>query len=181
VINLDRFWAGEKGYFDELVRTYGPVVQSVAEVYGRDTDHADNLYQEIWTRLFQKRRHYSEEGRFVAWIRRVAINVCVEDFRAQKVRSKGMARLEALGETGIACGGDEDPLAKVEKEEKRLVLHRAFDHLPPRQMEVIKKRYLEGQNSKEIAETMGIAPATVRSLARKAIARLRKIVKGFSQ
>ena len=49
MIDLERFRAGGHEYFEELVRSQGPLVLMVAQAYGEDVDHAEDLFQEIWT------------------------------------------------------------------------------------------------------------------------------------
>lgn len=54
-----------------------------------------------------------------------------------------------------------------------LALHTALRRLPPRYRTVLVLRYLEDLPDAEIAEVLGCRPATVRSLAARALSRLR--------
>ena len=60
-------------------------------------------------------------------------------------------------------------------EEPELVdLHRALRRLPARQRAVVVLRYVDDADDASIAETLGCRPATVRSLAHRALTRLRE-------
>jgi RNA polymerase sigma-70 factor (ECF subfamily) len=181
VIDLDRFRTGDPKYYESLVKTFGPLAFTVAQAHSMDIDHAEDLYEDIWTRVYAKRRSYSGAGRFDAWIRRVANNVCIGDHRARKVQREGMQRLEAYERAGGIQSGNGDPLADLEREERQVVLHRALDHLSERQKEAIQLRIFEDREPEEVARIMGIAKATVRSLIRKGIKRLRKVLEGLQR
>lgn len=53
-------------------------------------------------------------------------------------------------------------------------LWQALRQLPPRQRTVLVLRYYDGLSEKEISDSLGIAPGTVKSQASKAIASLRR-------
>lgn len=52
----------------------------------------------------------------------------------------------------------------------------AIAHLPLRQRQTVALRFYEGRSFEEIAETMGVRPATVRSLVRHGLNNLRRIL-----
>ena len=181
MIDLDRLRTGDSKDFEYLVKTYGPLVLTVAQAHSLDTDHAEDLYEDIWSKVYQKRRSYSGSGQLYAWIRRVANNVCIEDHRARKVHRESMQRLEGYERAEITGSGNGDPLADLEKEERQVALHRALDHVTERQKEAIQLRIFEGLETEEVARIMGIEKATVRSLIRKGIKRLRKVLEGLQR
>jgi len=58
----------------------------------------------------------------------------------------------------------------------RVLLHRALGTLAPRQRAVIVLRYFEDLTEAQTAEALGIAVGTVKSQARDALRRLRKVL-----
>ncbi len=175
MIDLERFRRGGDQDFEHLVRTYGPLVLTVTRAHGKDIDHAEDLFQEVWKRVLEKRHTYSGSGRFEGWIRRVAVNVCIADFRARKVRAEAMVRLAELERHENPRGEYWDPLAGLEREELQVRLHRALSLITERQQEAIHLRLFEERPPEQVAKIMGVERATVRSLIRKGLNRLREI------
>jgi RNA polymerase sigma factor (sigma-70 family) len=68
-----------------------------------------------------------------------------------------------------------DPLAGLEREELQVRLHRALSLITERQQEAIHLRLFEERPPEQVAKIMGVERATVRSLIRKGLNRLREI------
>ncbi len=175
MIDLERFRAGGDQYFEYLLRAHGPLVLTITRAHSRDIDHAEDLFQEVWKRVLEKRHTYSGSGRFEGWIRRVAVTVCIADFRARKVRAEAMVRLAEVERHESLHGENWDPLAELEREELQVRLHRALGLITERQQEAIHLRLFEARLPEEVAEIMGVERSTVRSLIRKGLNRLREI------
>ena len=147
--------------------------------YSDSTDHAEDLFQKIWIQAFEKRGSYRGDGSFEAWLRRLANNVCISDFRAQKVRQEVLDGLEGepLGEE--LNWRSPDPLEEVEGRELHGALIRALGDLPRREREAICFRVLDRKTPQEVADIMETKKATVRSNIRHGIKRLREILEGL--
>lgn len=181
MIDLDRLRTGDSKDFEYLVKTYGPLVLTVAQAHSLDLDHAEDLYEDIWCRVYEKRRSYSGAGRFDAWVRRVANRVCIGDCRARKVQREGIQRLEVYERAGGIRSGNGDSLDNLQIEERQVALHRALAHLAERQREAIQLRIFEDRDPEEVARIMDIEKATVRSLIRKGIKQLRTVLEGIQR
>lgn len=77
MIEVERFREGDHGYFAEIMRGYGPLVLKICSSFSSSEEHVQDLFQEIWTRVYERRRSYRAEGSFEAWLSRVAKNQCV--------------------------------------------------------------------------------------------------------
>ena len=175
MIDLERFRAGGDRYFDYLLRAYGPLVLTITRAHGEDIDHAEDLFQEVWKRVLEKRHTFSGAGRFEGWIGRVTVNVCISDFRARKVHAEVMVRLAEAEQHENPRGENPDPLLKLQREELQITLHRALSLITEREQEAIRLRLFEQRPPEQVAELMGVERSTVRSLIRKGVNRLREI------
>ena len=176
MIDLGRFRSGDSKYFELVLRAYAPLVLTVTNSFATDIDHGEDLFQEIWERVYEKRGTFNSRGSFSAWLRRVATTVCISDHRARTAREK--ARHELVTQS-IPQGQDRkatDPLAEVERRESIATLRVAMGHLSIREREAIALRILDERSPEECAEMMGITKATVRSNIRHAIKRLRGFI-----
>jgi RNA polymerase sigma factor (sigma-70 family) len=174
MIDIGRFRRGDPEYFEEVLRSHGHTVLAVAQAFGKDPDHAEDLFQETWSRVYEKRRSYGGSGSFDGWLHRIATRVCIGDYRERKdhVEALGRMRGEEVGQrlswTAL------DPLTETERRELHGRLHRALARLSRREHEAITLRVFEGASTSEVADRMRISQATVRSIVRHGIGRLRK-------
>jgi RNA polymerase sigma-70 factor (ECF subfamily) len=179
VIDLKRFWSGESDYLEEVVRIYGPLVFSVARIHSKDRDHTDDLYQDVWKRVIEKRETFSGSGRFEGWLRRVAYNVCLSDRRARNIQEEAMRCIKDQVPDEDLVQRVEDPLARVERRELQTRISLALASVSEREREAIELRIYEGRPAEEVARIMDVKSATVRSLIRNGIHRVRDLSEGF--
>jgi RNA polymerase sigma factor (sigma-70 family) len=69
-----------------------------------------------------------------------------------------------------------DAVVRDPTPDDRLALWPLVKALPPRQRAVVVLRYYEGMSEREIADTLQIAPGTVKSTASAALATLRQAI-----
>lgn len=179
MIDLERLRRRDSQYLGELVKTHGPVVFRVCQGFGRDPDHAEDLYQEAWKRVFEKRKSYSGRGSFEGWLHRIATNLCTSDYRARKARRE--VHLHAALEAGDQRQDWWKPeeLSEDDRQDFHDGLHRALAQLTDREHEAILLRRFEGKTTTEVAKTMGIKESSVRSTVRHAMKRLQELMKGM--
>jgi len=178
MIDRERFRRGDSEYFESLVRTYGPRVFRICMAYAESVDHAEDLFQKVWIKAFEKRGSYRGEGSFEAWLRRLSNNVCISDFRSRKAREEVMDSVKREGLEDRFGWRPPDPLEALEEMELHEELIRAIGSLPEREREAIWLRILDEKPSQEVADIMKSKKATVRSNIRHGITRLRKIFEG---
>jgi len=176
MIDLERFRAGDPGYFQDLLRNRGRVVLGVVRAYAKDPDHVDDLFQESWARVYEKRRSFRGRGSFDGWLHRIATTVCIGDYRARKERSEAMDRITRENMGDQLGWRTLNPQSEEERGDLHGRLQRALAGLTPREMEAVSLRVMEGRKTRDVAEAMRVSPATVRSIIRHGIGRLRKIL-----
>jgi RNA polymerase sigma-70 factor (ECF subfamily) len=166
---------GDPSQFRELVRRHGAAVVVLARSYARDADDLEDLVQEVWIRVYVRRAQFRASGSELGWILAVARNVCLGMRRQTRRRVQGYLRL-------APAGADEEPVEEAEDDllpdldgrEPVVAAFRALAELPSRQREAIVLRIIEGQTPSEVAERMGCEKATVRSLIRYGLLRIRQ-------
>jgi RNA polymerase sigma-B factor len=68
--------------------------------------------------------------------------------------------------TGVVEGG-------LDRVEKRAIVGRLLEHLPPRQREIVMLRFFEGQTQSQIARRMGVSQMQISRLLRRSLHELR--------
>src|SRR5262245_59341651 len=110
--------------FAQLVdRWTGPIRDLCSRMTG-DVHRGEDLKQETFARIFEKRKSYRQSGRFSTWLWRVALNVCYDELR--RARRREEVPLEVEGEESFLSnegptGNDSPDLHLVAREESELV------------------------------------------------------------
>lgn len=138
-----------------------------------DREHARDLSQECFLRLFRGAERYQARGKFAAFLYTLALNAVRQ--RARRRREDEWTSLDALADRTSdqhAIG----PERQVEIAELNRRLNRALAALTDDQREVFVLSELEGRRYREIAEILGCPEGTVASRKHDAVVRLRALL-----
>jgi RNA polymerase sigma-70 factor, ECF subfamily len=126
---------------------------------GKDVEHAKDLAQDVFTRVFRSLHTLEDVARFEPWLFTVARNVCVTRGAAEARRNATLRRLELLHASEEAAAGP----APHEREARialvRELLQRVGD---PRLRDIVELKYGEPEHTtREIADRLSIPHGTV--------------------
>lgn len=163
---------GERGCLDVLVRRHGAPVLSVIRRSVRSEAVAEDLFQDVFTRVWTKRRTFEPGRSFRPWLYAIAMNRCREWARRQPRRERtgffeGWAADPPAGDGAV--GGDE-----AERAETARSVESAVAALPETQRTVVVLRLVSGMTYGQIASAMGIAEGSARSNMHHALRSLRR-------
>lgn len=170
---------GNNEAFDTLLIRYKQRLFSYIFQMVRDRDLADDIFQETFIKAITTIRQgrYSDMGKFSAWLYRIARNLAVDSFRAEKgenVVSADDADYDVLNRRELAEDTIEDVMVDLQIEED---LRRLVDRLPDVQRQVLEMRYYQDLSFKEIAEITSVSINTALGRMRYAILNLRRMAK----
>ena len=151
--------------FEALMRRHNRRLFRVTRGVLRDSDAAQDAVQEAYLRAFTRLDSYQPEGKFAAWLTRVAFN---EALMIRRRSQGGMISLDEVGEESLVAeesATSDLPSADqfVEAAHARALLEHAIDALPDNFRMVFMLRAVEGLDVRETAESLGINPTTVRT------------------
>lgn len=130
---------------------------------------AEELVQELFTRIWQKRDSQGIAEDFQGYMYRIAQNLVFDFFRKLKKDRQLLERFKAMTtEADPSASADEI----LEFRQSIGIINNAIETLPPQQKKVYKLVKQEGYSYKKAAEEVGISPFTVKeylSLANKSI------------
>lgn len=138
--------------------------------YADDDDHADDLVNDCWKTILERLHQYRGHGSFDNWAIAISRNVC-----RMRLREAHRKREIALEDATSVLDDALDPEEELMLKERRKALSRAVNELPERERDAIVLRMIQGKDSAETAEAMGISRAVARSLVTRAIIRLRRM------
>lgn len=150
----------------ELVSTSGDRLLRVGYQLTHDRSAAQDLVQAALLRVYSsfRRRGGSPED-WYAYLRRAVIN---EYVRTRRLRSTSEVITDSVPDRSVS----EPPENRIADRE---LLWAALEMLSPRQRAVLVLRYYEGLADDEIAAVLGCRAASVRSLASRGLAALRRL------
>src|SRR5262249_26692267 len=139
---VDRFRAGERAAFDELVRRHTPSVVALVRRYLNSDDDAREIAQRAFIRALERLDGFRGESSFGTWVHRIAINLALNHVR-------GLERLEPLEDdlTAFTNGLGTERLVAAEmwrKVEARLA------ELAPKQRLVVELRLFHELSFREV-------------------------------
>ena len=144
----------------------------------KNQDVADDILQETLIKVvrFVREGRYTENGKFLSWVLRIAHNQVIDYFRQKKQRnniSEGDAGYDLLNHPKFSDRTVEERLItdQIEADVRKLI-----DFLPSEQKEVVLMRYYMGLSFKEFAEQRNVSMNTALGRMRYALINLRKLI-----
>lgn len=176
---LEMYQQGSREAVSQLLERHIRRVRDYVRMMVKDSDVADDLTQEVLIKVVKvlDEGRYTDKGRFLPWVLRIAHNRVLDYFRAQKqvkTVSESSAGFDILGSKNFAEPSIEDNIISEQRAEEIRAL---VEELPEEQREVVKMRYYEGLSFKEIAEHTGVSINTALGRMRYALINMRQMIK----
>ena len=176
---LNNYLSGDRNAISRLIERHSRRVRDYINMMVKDRDVAEDIFQETFikaVRVIDEGR-YTDNGKFLSWILRIAHNQVIDHFRAHR-QSKAVTESEAgydvLGTLRFAERTVEDSMVsdQIERDVRALV-----ELLPAEQREVVMLRYFSGLSFKDIAEQTEVSINTALGRMRYALINLRRMIK----
>ncbi|MBI3636572.1 MAG: sigma-70 family RNA polymerase sigma factor [Candidatus Rokubacteria bacterium] len=165
---------GEPGAVEALVDAYGAWVHRVAARLLGDPRDAEEITQDVLMRVVGKIGEFRSEAAFSSWVYRIAANAAYERLRSMRARAEVPLEplLPVFDEQGQHAqpvldwsGRLEDPAVA---QEARATIERSIAALPEEYRIVLVLRDVEGLSNEEVAETLGLTVAAIKSRLHRA-------------
>ncbi len=173
---LSRFIKGEQSCFEELIHRHKNKVFAYISLYIRDQALAEDIFQDTFLKVIQsvKAGKYSDNGKFISWVMRIAHNLIIDHFRRIKqmnVISNDNYESDLFNSKRFAEENIEDEMIKrqIQKDIRKMI-----SSLPDDQREVVILRHYAGLSFKEIADITDVSINTALGRMRYALINMRK-------
>lgn len=169
--------SGDETALEKLIQKHNQRLSSFIYSKVLDKDITEDIFQDTFIKVIKtlKKGTYSEEGKFLPWVMRIAHNLIIDHFR----RNRRMPRFEGAEDFNIFSVLGDDKL----NAEKQLIkdqidndLALLIEELPDDQKEVLMMRIYRDMSFKEISENTGVSINTALGRMRYALINLRKII-----
>ena len=179
---LERLRAGEESAYEELVRSYGGRLLAGARRFLRVGEDARDAGQDAFLSAFRSIDRFEGQAVLSTWLHRIIVNASLMKLRTR--RRKPEHPIEDLLPGYLEDGHLERPASpwrteemdQAERNELRgLVLDRIHS-LPDGHRNVLLLRDIEGLDTEEAAELLGISPGAVKTRLHRARQALRELL-----
>jgi RNA polymerase sigma-70 factor, ECF subfamily len=154
--------AGDESAFAQLVSGHRQEIQTHAyRILGSHED-AEDLAQETFLRVWDKRGSFRGRSKFRTWLYAIATNAALDAHGRQQRRRTVDADLEAIAAPDAS---PEDAIVSNETVELTLIAAR---RLPPRQRAVLILRDVLGWSARDAAQLLETSVASVNSALQRA-------------
>jgi len=174
---------GDEDAWRELVDSYARRVFGLLRSQGCDPARAEEITQSVFVTVARVigRGHYDEQGRFDAWLFRVAMNRLRDDARARKRRAAHELGDDAVRMSAAQEAASNESSAWGASNTDHAGLHAALAGLAPADREIIELRHRANMSFKQIAEMLEQPMGTVLARHHRALRKLRAMLEGASK
>ena len=176
---LNNYLLGDRSAISELIERHSRRVRSYIGMMVKDDAVADDIFQETFIKAVKviDEGGYTDSGKFLSWILRIAHNRVLDHFRREKSSrqlNEKDAGYDVLGTLRFAENTVEDNIVHNELME---TVRRLVEELPEDQREVVRLRYYSKLSFQEIAEQTEVSINTALGRMRYALINLRRMIK----
>jgi RNA polymerase sigma-70 factor, ECF subfamily len=166
-----RYAGGDMLAFETLYRRHKSALYRYLTRQTRNTETANDLFQEVWSKVIVSRERYEPRAQFRTFLYRIAHNCFVDYCRRSSVRNESNGGDD--GWESMLPGAEQDrPDTRAEHAQLTARYRAALATLPAEQRDVFLL-YESGLTLDEVATISAVGMETAKSRLRYAVAKLR--------
>jgi RNA polymerase sigma-70 factor (ECF subfamily) len=177
---------GDEAAFTQLVTNYQDRLVSVLVHLLQNHEAAEDLAQEVFLRIYRARHGYQPTAKFSTWLFRIANNLASNLRRDTGRRRETNLNVHDSGPLGPRPGerlltekSGLMPSRMYDKTEMKSVVQAALSELPDKQRMAVLLHKFEEMSYADIAASLDMTPAAVKSLLSRARDNLREILEPY--
>ena len=135
----------------------------------KDEEYSEDIVQETFIRLYEKKHYYKEIAKFSTWIYTIARNLANTELRKKsKTKITYLSQMNNHKKDYDLKSSDPDLNINIENEFLMKEIHAAIDKLPENYKSVIILRDIQGLDYEQISNIIGVPLGTVKSRINRA-------------
>jgi RNA polymerase sigma-70 factor, ECF subfamily len=170
---IRRLKSGDMTGLEDLVARYQVQAVRAAFMITGDAAAAEDIVQDTFLRITQRIRQYDEARPFAPYLLRCVINAALNTQRQAK-HTSSLDGDPAYFERLLSQAASIEALVEYQQRQQEIL--EALWRLSPRHRAAVVQRYYLGMSEQEMAQTLRVAPGTVKWLLNAARARLKELL-----
>jgi len=170
-----RYAGGDLRAFEALYRRHRNPLYRYLTRHTRDPEMANDLFQEVWSKVIASRSRYEPRAKFSTFLYRIAHNCFIDHCRRSSSRADRM-KVDAEDfdlENVLPAPASDRPDARAEHAETVARYNAALASLPPDQRDAFLLYEESGLTLEEVGTITGVSMETAKSRLRYALTKLR--------
>ncbi len=127
---------------------------------------AEDIFQEVYIKLYENCEKYNSQGKPLAWIMTVTKNLCYENLR----NKKDVSDIDEMHNVGAYDKNNKNV-------EDKIILDIVFNKITEEERNIIILHVVSGMKYREIADYLNLPLSTVLSKYHRAIKRMKDLLK----
>lgn len=163
-----------------LLKRFAPRLYRVAVQLMGHSDEADDVLQEAFIQACERIKSFEGRSGLGSWLHRIVVNTALMRLRQRRPQLVSSSSIHDDSQTADELLAD-DPLPEdyALTGELRAVLEQALLSLPDTLRTVVVLRDIEGVNTRQSAEALGISESALKVRLHRAHGALREILAGY--
>ncbi len=174
---INDYLEGSDKSFEVLLNRHREKIFTSIYLFTKDRDQAEDIFQDVFIKIIDtlRRGKYNHEGKFLQWALRISYNMCVDNFRRSKRKTK-VSATETFDIFDVLESKDDNMETRMIKNQTNDKLRYLVDQLPEEQREVVILRHYADMSFKEISQLTRVSINTALGRMRYALINMRKMV-----
>jgi RNA polymerase sigma-70 factor (ECF subfamily) len=164
---------GQMGAFETLYSRHRGALYRYLVRQARDGEVANDLFQEVWSRVIVNRARYEPRAKFRTFLFTLAHNCFIDHCRRAKSRPQGLKVEDADAADLLPADEEELPDVQLARDEGTRRYRAALAALPAEQRDVYLLHEESDLSLEEIARVTGVGAETAKSRLRYAVGKLK--------
>ncbi len=178
---IEQYLNGKSSSMDILIERHRNRVFSSIYLLVKNREVAEDIFQDTFVKVIRSLRlkKYQDNGKFVAWVLRIAHNLVIDHFRKEQQQntfSKDDYEIDVFNNVKLAELNYEDSLVQEQIYGK---VRSLVEKLPEDQREIVMLRHYRDMSFKDIAEYKGVSINTALGRMRYALINMRKMISEY--
>lgn len=148
---------GDKQAFEELYRRYNVKIYNYLDRLVFDKEYVNDLFQNVFIKVFQKAHLYKPKYNFSTWIYKIASNEFIDYYKKVKKTNKNIV----FNDEYITNAKEVKIEDVIYNEEKLKYFYKAMDELEPKYREAFVLYRIQGLTAEETGKILDVSPRTV--------------------
>lgn len=162
---------GNRKVFRQLYDSYVELVFNTALSYTKNYEDAQEVTQDVFSKVFLKATHFKGNSTVKTWIYRIVVNTSLNF-----IKKKKRLKVNSVEELDNKVPDFVHPGVLMENKEKATILYAAIGRLNTNQETAFILSYIEGLPRQEVADIMEMSLKAIESLLQRAKTNLRDIL-----
>lgn len=181
-IDIEALLQGDQDAFEQLVHEESPRLFRVIVRILKDEDEARSVMQETFLQAYQRLHSFRREAKLTTWLYAIGINLARASLRKTRrydmLEEADIERLQPSFSKGMYVQKYEswNPHKLAERSERRHLVRKAIDRLPPDYRLVVILRDIEQLSTAEAARILEISEGALRVRLHRARQALRALL-----